>query len=343
MCYHTIDLYLHCSHITIRPSYCASNLLVETTFGSRGAGSHASNHHQPLASSYQSISLVERCLNHTSLETHSYLLCCPSCRGGFEHAKYELKKKCLTTDTKATTLPTCARLKMKAKATPQLQPPAVFHEQPASAFPYGFGLNVDMQNDRHNLEHTNGSSNSTALANNASPQFEIVETYLRFPLTKCHHLIPFSMPETFLDKSSDNVWPCGCWTGKAPDAQMQEAALFIEYVGAEGSFKSVWDVTGLGTGGCWECGALEFEVGDGGDAGDTAVENGDRLGYLNGAHHAEGIQRVNKETGEVWNIKEAFLKDCEQWQRMENWKDEWWSGDMVVRGAGGRYGTRTGN
>jgi hypothetical protein len=122
---------------------------------------------------------------------------------------------------------------------------------------------------------------------------------------------------------------------------MQEAALFIEYVGAEKSFKGVWDVTGLGTGGCWECGALEFEVEDEGGAGDTAVENGGRLGYMG------GIQRVKKETGKVWNIKEAFLKDCEQWQKMENWKDEWWSGDMAERGtklmAEGRYGTRTSN
>jgi hypothetical protein len=181
MCYHTIDLYLHCSHITIRPSYCASNLLVETTFGSRGTGSRANKHHQPPASPYQSASLVERCLNRTSPETYSYLLCCPSCRGGFEHTKYELlhggqgewvhgtKRKCLITDTKATTR--------------RQQPPTVFHEQPASAFPYGFGLNVDMQSDRHNLEHTNGSSDSVKLATNAEPQLEVVETYLRFPLT----------------------------------------------------------------------------------------------------------------------------------------------------------------
>jgi hypothetical protein len=251
------------------------------------------------------------------------------------------KRKCLITDTEATTLPTCARLKTKAQATPRQQPPTVFHEQPASAFPYGFGLNVDVQSDRHNLEHTNGSSDSAKLATNAEPQFEIVETYLRFPLTRCHHLIPFSMPKTFLDESLNNVWPCGCWTGKAPDAQMQEAALFIEYVGAERGFKSIWDVTTLGTGGCWECGILEFEVGDEGDAGDTAVENSSRLGYMG------GIQRVNEEIGEVWNIKEAFLKDCEQWQKMENWKDEWWSGDMAERGtklmAEGRYGTRTSN
>jgi hypothetical protein len=162
----------------------------------------------------------------------------------------------------------------------------------------------------------------------------MVETYLRFPLTKCHHLISFNMPETCLDRSSDSVLPCGCWTGKAPNAQMQEAALFVDYVGAYRSFKSVWEVTGLGADGCWECGALEFEVGDGNDAEGGILQHENSHGGTDWAHSVDGgMHRANKERGQAMSVNEAFLTDCEQWQKMENWKDKWWNGDMTERGV----------
>jgi hypothetical protein len=192
---------------------------------------------------------------------------------------------------------------MEAKSPAQAQPPTTPQEQAASTFPYGL-------------------------------RSKIVETYLRFPLTKCHHLIPFKMPETFLDKASDSVLPCGCWTGKTPDAQMQEATLFVDYVGAETSFKSVWDVTGLGAGGCWECGALEFEVGEGNEYVGGAFESGNSHGHTGWGQSATGdMQRINKETGEFMSIEEAFLEDCKHWRKIEDWKDKWWNGDMTERGS----------
>lgn len=87
------------------------------------------------------------------------------------------------------------------------------------------------------------------------------------------------MPETFLDESSDSILPCGCWTGKAPDTQTQEATLFVDYIGAETNFKSIWNVTGLGAGGCRECGAVEFEVGRGNEDQRAAVENDNGDGH----------------------------------------------------------------
>jgi hypothetical protein len=223
---------------------------------------------------------------------------------------------------------------MQVNSPVQKQPPAASQDTPASTFPYGLGYNINLQNDHQNLNHTNAPSDSAAHVTNFEPEFEAVGTYLRFPLTKCHHLVPFKMPETFLDGSSDSVLPCGCWTGRAPDAQMQEATLFVDYVGAETSFKSVWDVTGLEAGGCWECGALEFEVADGNEAGGPAIENGNSHDHAGWGHIPDGgMQRVYKKTGEIMSIKQAFLKDCQQWQKMEEWKDEWWDGDMTERGA----------
>ena len=119
---------------------------------------------------------------------------------------------------------------------------------------------------------------------------------------------------------------------------MVEAALFIEYFGAESSFKSVWDVTGLGPEGCWECGALEFEVdeGKGADKGADkgAVESDHDHFLMDGGHSAgRGMQRISKETGEIMSIKQAFLQDGEQWRKLEDWKDKWYSGDTAERGA----------
>ena len=115
---------------------------------------------------------------------------------------------------------------------------------------------------------------------------------------------------------------------------MLEAALFVDYFGGETSFKRVWDVTGLGPGGCWKCGAIEFEVGEGHGPDEGGVGIGHNHYHANGGHFAGGGQRkVNKETGQVMSIKEAFLEDCRQWQKLQGWKDEWYSGDIAERGV----------
>lgn len=244
---------------------------------------------------------------------------------------HDTKKICSRSDTEASTLPTCGRLKTKSNSLLWKQKLVSLHEELAATIPYGLGLNTNLRNDYHNPIHT---SESAAYITNSKLHFEIMETYLRFPLTKCHHLIPFNMPRTFIDESFDNVLPCGCWTGRAPDAQMQESTLFLDYVGAEGIFKSVWDVTGLGADGCWECGALEYEVGDENEARGESVGNGNSYGHAAWSHTADrGMQRVDKETGKVMGIQEAFLEGCKQWRKIEDWKDEWWDGDMVERGA----------
>jgi hypothetical protein len=223
---------------------------------------------------------------------------------------------------------------MEAKRPAQTQRPRASQEQPASTFPYGLGFDISLQNDHDDPSHANGASDSIAYVTKPEKEYEMVETFLRFPLTKCHHLIPFNMPETLLDASSDNVLPCGCWTGKAPDAQLQEASLFVDCIGADRSFKSVWGVTGLGADGCWECGTLEFEVGDGSNAEGGAVENGNGHGNRAWGYRVDGgIHRVNKETGEAMSFNEAFQADCEQWRKMEDWKDKWWNGDVAERGA----------
>jgi hypothetical protein len=223
---------------------------------------------------------------------------------------------------------------MLVESPVQKQPSAISQEQPESTFPYGLGFNIDQHNDKQEHSQANSASETTTRANEAEPEVDMVETYLRFPLTKCHHLIVFKMPETFLDEYSDSILPCGCWTGKAPDAQTLEATLFVDYIGAETGFKSVWDVTGLGPGGCWECGAVEFEVDGGNEGGVAAVENDSRHDHEGSVRNATGVtSRIKKKTGKATSIEAIFLQDCQRWRKMEDWKNKWWNGDMGEQGT----------
>lgn len=346
MCHNIVDLYLHCSHITIRPSYCVFNPQLGITLVNSGAGNEVTTYPPCRTSSCRSTSLIEHCPNQADPKMHSFLLCCPSCRGKFEHTKYEVvsgdhrervqntNTTCSGCDTKSSTLPTCARLNMVVKSAPQNQPSAALQEQAASIFPHGLRFNINLHKSKQEHSHIDGTSELTTRDNKVESEFDMVETYLRFPLTKCHHLIPFKMPETFLDESSDSILPCGCWTGRAPDTQTQEATLFVDYIGVETSFKSVWDVTGLGADRCWACGAVEFEVGNGSEDEKTAVENGNGHGHEGWVRTAtRGTSRINKQTGEATSVEVGFLQDCERWRKMEDWKDKWWNGDLAERGA----------
>lgn len=223
---------------------------------------------------------------------------------------------------------------MLVKSLAQNQHSVLSQEQPVSTVPYGLGFDINLRNGEQEPSHKNGTSDPTTCVEKAEPEYNMVETCLRFPLTKCHHLVLFKMPETFLDESSDSILPCGCWTGKAPDTQTQEATLFVDYIGAETNFKSIWNVTGLGACGCWECGAVEFEVGDGNEDQRAAVENDKGDGHQGRVRDAvKGTSRINNQPGEAMSIEVGFLQDCERWRKMECWKDKWWNGDMAERGA----------
>lgn len=276
MCHQNVSLYLHCSHIVLEPKV------------------QICNQHQDEPPS---------CGVRSGPVVHSYMLCCPACRGRMEHTHDTIIEKgiCSEHDSRATTFPTCARLWLKT--------PSDVTPQRAFEFPYGLGLSSTTSHI------TQENAIATPFRNLHEPEF--TSTLLRFPLTKCHHLHPFGMPVTYLDDKGQSTLPCGCWTGKAPASQMAEAALFVDFIGGDSTFQSVWDVTGVGQIGCWTCKKLERDA------------QGNYVGDI----RETDCNSANSSNVDIDMKVKKFLEDVAEWQSLEDWKDEHMGGDIEERGA----------
>ncbi len=288
MCYQNGALYLHCSHVV-------------------------------LASLQNCTQANQKCANYAGPTIHSYLLCCPACRGRFKHTIYGNPKtsdsgNCTVQNTTLSTLPTCAWIELRANPAITMTHTTQSQSATSSAFPYDIGLSSAYAPLQINPFQPAAAPTT---ASSSLPNTEYTLTSLRFPLTKCHHLYSFNMPVTHIDDSGDNALPCGCWTGKAPNSQTVQATSFVQYVGAETNFSSVWDVTGLGQIGCWKCGELEKD------------KAGNYVGNI-----VEPAGNTGPADGQIQAKKERkFMEECRRWQKVEDWKDKHMDGDIGEREA----------
>ena len=274
MCIQGFDVYLHCSHVVFEPKFC-----------------HANRQGTPVDPTDCDQAIL-------TPVGHSWLLCCPSCRGRVAHKQYRNVDQvaslptqgCSINNTKQMTLPTCARL----------------HSNKENG-----AASLDLGKLRQTHEQFSSHLGEIVAIPRVYRTCATVENVLRFPHTGCHHHSTLTMPQTALNDEGDFELPCGCWTGQLPLSGVTPQVLFSHLPRVSDISNSVWPVTGQA---CPKCGKQEMHNHKAGQAGAA----------------------MNVTLTVIMPLQEKvdnFLRDVAAWIRLENWKDQYYNGDYEERGT----------